>query len=791
MSVITGIAMMAFAYNAQAQTSRLLMWDEASAVTGFAVTVDDVRTDYGTAPLASDGTCGCAVAAWFIGARHIVVIRAYNAYGETSSPPFVVGPTANPGGPYQSQVNSAMTVSAAASVDQTSAIANYAWKWGDGSPDSASASVAASHTYSAAGTYTITLTVTDNDGATHSATTTAAITAPPSVPTSPSPPTGATSVGTNVTLTWSAGGATGYDVHFGTSNPPPLVVTNGANASYTPAPLANGTSYFWLVVARNSQGSTSGPVWSFTTAAAAPTTIALVQHAGKTVNTATTGSLAFSSATRPGDWIAVAIRTSVPNETFTVRDSSGNQYVRAAQSNVAGAAPNAYTLALFYAENIKGGPDTVTVSDTAISTLQFAILEYSGVATANSLDATAFQQGFSASPNTGTASTTASGKLLLGMFITANGANYTAGSGYTMAQRVPNTTNARLAVEHMAPSASGAASATASLGASDYWGALLVALRPAAASGLPSTPASPAPSSGATNASTSASLSWVAAEATSYDVRFGTTNPPPLVSAGQPAATYALATLANSTSYFWQIVARNTQGSTTGPVWTFTTAAAATSTGLVAAYGFSEGTGTATADSSGSGITGALVGSPSWTTGRDGSGLSFNGSTTYVDLGHPAALQLTGSMTVSAWVYETANVVDDGQIIAQSDGGSGWQLKSTPDTGTRTFGFAITDPSGAIVQRYSTTVRVLNTWYYVTGVYDAPAQTLHIYVNGVLDDGVLAGAVPSSQRSSSVNANIGRRTGGFNLQGIVDNVRIYSRTLTQSEVQTDMSAPVN
>ena len=51
-------------------------------------------------------------------------------------------------------------------------------------------------------------------------------------------------------------------------------------------------------------------------------------------------------------------------------------------------------------------------------------------------------------------------------------------------------------------------------------------------------------------------------------------------------------------------------------------------------------------------------------------------------------------MTLSAWVYETANVGDDGQIVAKSDGSSGWQLKSTPDTGPRTFGIAITNSSG-------------------------------------------------------------------------------------------------
>jgi hypothetical protein len=74
--------------------------------------------------------------------------------------------------------------------------------------------------------------------------------------------------------------------------------------------------------------------------------------------------------------------------------------------------------------------------------------------------------------------------------------------------------------------------------------------------------------------STSPTLTWTSAGATSYDVSFGTTNPPPQVSSAQAAASYSPTGLVNSTTYFWQIVARNAAGSTAGPVWSFTTAAA-------------------------------------------------------------------------------------------------------------------------------------------------------------------------------------------------------------------------
>src|SRR5262249_16264904 len=89
--------------------------------------------------------------------------------------------------------------------------------------------------------------------------------------------------------------------------------------------------------------------------------------------------------------------------------------------------------------------------------------------------------------------------------------------------------------------------------------------------------------------------------------------------------------------------------------------------GLVAAYNFNEGSGTTVNDASGNGITGSILGA-TWTTGgKNGNALSFNGSTSYVDLGNPALLQITGSMTWSAWVKAAANPADDGQIVAKSN----------------------------------------------------------------------------------------------------------------------------
>jgi hypothetical protein len=210
----------------------------------------------------------------------------------------------------------------------------------------------------------------------------------------------------------------------------------------------------------------------------------------------------------------------------------------------------------------------------------------------------------------------------------------------------------------------------------------------------------------------------------------------------------------------------------------------------VVAYNFNEGSGTTVNDASGHGITGNINGA-TWTTGgRYGNALSFNGSSSYVDLGNPTLLQITGSMTWSAWVKAAANPSDDGEIVAKSNNNSGWQLKTSPDTGPQTFGVAVGKANNTFTQRYSTTVRSLNVWYHVAGVYNAAARTLDIYVNGVLDDGTLSGAIPAKQVNATVNVNIGRRSTGHYFNGIIDEVRIYNRALSQAEIQTDMNTPL-
>jgi len=148
-------------------------------------------------------------------------------------------------------------------------------------------------------------------------------------------------------------------------------------------------------------------------------------------------------------------------------------------------------------------------------------------------------------------------------------------------------------------------------------------------------------------------------------------------------------------------------------------------------------------------------------------------------------------MTLSAWIKISANPGDDGAIVAKL-GPTGWQLKTSPDTGVRTAAIQISSDGSDSIQRYSRTVLAANTWYHLAGVYDAASRTLSIYLNGALDDGVLSGSVPASQYNADFAVNIGQRTGfpgNFNFFGSIDEVHLYGRALSASEIQVDMTTP--
>jgi hypothetical protein len=93
----------------------------------------------------------------------------------------------------------------------------------------------------------------------------------PNTPSNPTPKNGTTNVPINQQLSWTggdqdSGDTVTYDVYFGTTSPPPKVVSNQSVASYNPGTLSYTTKYYWKIVAWDNHGlSAIGPIWQFTT----------------------------------------------------------------------------------------------------------------------------------------------------------------------------------------------------------------------------------------------------------------------------------------------------------------------------------------------------------------------------------------------------------------------------------------------------------------------------------------------------------------------------------------------
>jgi hypothetical protein len=257
------------------------------------------------------------------------------------------------------------------------------------------------------------------------------------------------------------------------------------------------------------------------------------------------------------------------------------------------------------------------------------------------------------------------------------------------------------------------------------------------------------------------------------------------------SATWDTTSAANGTH---TLAARARDGAnnvTTSASITITVNNSAAQSGLTAGYAFDASSGASAADASGHALTGTLTNGPTWTaSGRYGNALAFDGSNDYVTLRNPTGLQFTGSMTVSGWIYSSAFPTDDAAIVSKR-GPNGYQLDTTIDTGPRVVGFKLTNSSGQKMARYGSTPLQLNTWYYVAGVYDAAAGTMNVYLNGDLDNGVQQGAITHTQENTANSVLIGQRaSGGFNFSGRIDNIRLYGRALSQSELRADMNNPL-
>jgi glucose/arabinose dehydrogenase/fibronectin type 3 domain-containing protein len=257
---------------------------------------------------------------------------------------------------------------------------------------------------------------------------------------------------------------------------------------------------------------------------------------------------------------------------------------------------------------------------------------------------------------------------------------------------------------------------------------------------------------------------------------------------GTPTSTTFTDTgLSASTTYRYQVRAVDFSGNlgAYSSIATATTPdAPATPPGLVGAWGFNEGAGTTAADASGSGNPGTLQGGTAWSAnGRYGGAVSFNGSTGLVRVEDSASLDLTAGMTLSAWVMPS--VAQTGWRTIMQKQSDAWFLNASSGAGALvpagggTFGSSTPYVAGA-------TANPVGAWTNVALTYDG--ATLRLFVNGVqVATRPTTGAIQATASPLWIGGN---NPYGEYFTGLIDEVRVYNRALTATEVQTDMNTSI-
>jgi hypothetical protein len=204
--------------------------------------------------------------------------------------------------------------------------------------------------------------------------------------------------------------------------------------------------------------------------------------------------------------------------------------------------------------------------------------------------------------------------------------------------------------------------------------------------------------------------------------------------------------------------------------------------GLVAAYSFNAGSGTTLADGSGNGNNGAISGASWSASGVYGGALSFDGVNDIVNVADSASIDLTTGMTLEAWVYPLELTSWRTILAKETTGGIVYAL-----FGNSSFDRPVGEARTSILYDVAGTAKLpINTWSHLATTYDG--ANLRFYVNGTL---VATRAATGDIATSSGALRIGATTvWGEYFRGLIDEVRIYNRALSASEVQADLGTPL-
>ncbi|WP_099069053.1 DUF4347 domain-containing protein [Nostoc linckia] len=213
-----------------------------------------------------------------------------------------------------------------------------------------------------------------------------------------------------------------------------------------------------------------------------------------------------------------------------------------------------------------------------------------------------------------------------------------------------------------------------------------------------------------------------------------------------------------------------------------------TSSGLVGYWKFEEATGNTVLDSSGNNNSGSLINS-SRTVGLYGQALQVTGSnSSHASIPASASINsMTNQITVSAWVRPNVQPVGFRAVVNRQIGDSlhpdQFFLGFGPRNQVMKYKWEIgtSDGEGNVYEGSPTTDR----WVHMVGTYDG--SMLRLYVDGVqIGSSPLTGNILVDNNPVTIGAaeNYGEGTPlGDRFNGLIDEVRIYNRALSATEVK--------
>jgi hypothetical protein len=202
---------------------------------------------------------------------------------------------------------------------------------------------------------------------------------------------------------------------------------------------------------------------------------------------------------------------------------------------------------------------------------------------------------------------------------------------------------------------------------------------------------------------------------------------------------------------------------------------------LVGYWKFDEGSGNVAYDLSDYTNDGTINGDPTWVIGKIGAALEFDGSNDYVDCGNDLSLNINDKITVAAWVRTTSTAhgyfVSKGTAYDETGHYAIGQEYNVP----LTFQFEIAG-SGGTVELDSNIAVNDGQWHHIVGTYDDPV--VKVYIDGVEENTMTQSSCLTG--STVGGLTIGQRGSANMIGGIIDEVRIYDRALTESEILAAM-----